>query len=291
MFSRSRFVAFAFTACVLSVPATAETVWTVGVSEKRGWFDVNKNWERDKFHCWAASAANIIAWWQDKIDKSRIPAGTPQGVDAVFAALSNTFIDSGRGADIAWKWYFGGCDLVEFNYARDFRNPETARTSGRFWEKNILRKYGWAVPRDGVPAYIESGFAYDVSPERRNAETLAETFVRLFREGKGVTIDLSPGGAFPQGHAVTLWGIERRKNRIKALYITDSDDRKTGLKKYDVAYITTKETAGDGKADGVPITTWEKTTIRLLNYCGSNQYGIQNWAALGLPLPPKKNGK
>lgn len=281
MRSRKIFIS-AIAATLLAVPASAETVWADGVSETQGWFDVNKNWKTDKFHCWAASAANIIAWWQEKIEKEKIPAGTPQGVDAVFAAISDTFIDSGRGADIAWKWYFGGCDLVNFNYELDFRNPATARTSGRFWQNDILKKYGWAKPRQGVPAYIESGIAFDASPELRHADAFAETLVRLFAEGKGVTLDLSPGGAFPQGHAITLWGIEYQGNRIKSVYITDSDDRFTGLKKYDVAYVTTMETQGDGK-DGSPLKNWEKTRICLQNYCGSNQYGIQNWAALGLP--------
>lgn len=289
MLSLSRYFLPALAVLISSIPVYAETAWTEGVSQNCGWFDVNKNWKTDKSHCWVASAANIIAWWQEKIGKEKIPEGTPQGVEAIFAAISDAFIDSGRGSDIAWKWYFGGCDLVEFNYMRDFRNPETARTSGRFWEKNILRKYGWAEPRDGVPVYIESGFAVDFSPDKRHAEELAETFVRLFGEGKGVILNLSPSGAFPMGHAITLWGIEYQKNRIKSVYVTDSDDRSEGLKKYDVAYVTTKETMGDGKKDGMPITTWEKTSIRLRNYCGSNQYGIQNWAALGFPEPEKSS--
>ena len=287
MFSRFRAFSFLIAATAFALPAHARIAWAEGVSEKRGWFDVNKNWETDKNHCWIASAANIIAWWQAKIDKKQIPEGTPQGVEEIFSTISNTFIDSGRGANIAWKWYFGGCDLVPVCYERDFRNPETARTSGRFLQKNILRKYGWTEPRDGVPVYIESGAGVDVSPEQRYAETLAQTFVRLFAEGKGITIDLNPGGDFPQGHAITLWGIEYEKDLIKAVYVTDSDDRTKALKKYDVAYVTSKETAGDGKPDGTPITVWEKTTVRLRNYYGSNHYGIQNWAALGLPTPSK----
>lgn len=290
MNSRIKIFTYAIATALFAVPANAETVWADGVSKKTGWIDINKNWQTDKFHCWAASAANIIAWWQEKVGEERIPAGTPKGADAIFTAISDTFVDCGRGADIAWKWYFGGCDLVEFNYEHDFRNPENARTSGRFWQNNILKKYGWAKPRQGVPAYIEAGFAYDTSPDARNAERLAETIVRLFKEGKGITLDLGPGGAFPQGHAITLWGIDYRGNRIKSLYITDSDDRCTGLKKYDVAYVTTQETQGDGK-DGKAVTTWEKTTIFLQNYCGSDRYHILNWAALGLPRPvPAKSG-
>lgn len=282
-----RFFTFSLALIASALPAQAKTVWAEGVSKSRGWVDINKNWKTDKFQCWAASAANIIDWWQQKIDKNKIPAGTPQGPDAVFAAISGAFLDCGRGADVAWKWYFGGCDLAEVSYSRDFRDPEKARTGGRFWQNNILRRYGWAEPRDGVPAYIEGGFAVDITPDQRLADSLAETFVRLFEAGKGISISLTPGGEFPQGHAVTLWGIEYNKNKIKAVYITDSDDRVKELKKYDVFYVTTTETAGDGKADGTPITRWEKTSIRLKNYHGSNNYGIQSWSALSLPIPRK----
>lgn len=270
-----------------TLPLSAESAWADGVSKSRGWVDINKNWTTDKFHCWAAAASNIIAWWQQKIESGKIPAGTPKKAEDIFEAISSAFIDSGRGSNIAWKWYFGGCDLADICYRSDFRNPGTARTSGRFWQNNVLRKYGWPNPRYAEPAYIQSGVCSDVSPEQRNSETLAETFVRLFGEGKGITLDLTPGGSFPMGHTVTLWGIEYQKNRIKAVYITDSDDGETKLKKYDVAYVSTKETSGDGKSDGTPITTWEKTSIRLLGYCGQNAYGLQTWVALGLPLPAK----
>ena len=283
MFSRMRtplIVISTIFVVMAALPLSAESAWTKGVSEKGGWFDIKKQWKTDKFHCWAASAANVIAWWQGNIDKEKMPAGVPQGPDAIFAAISNTFVDSGRGSDIAWKWYFGGCDLVEFNYVRDFRDPATARTSGRFWQDRMLKTYGWPKPKEGQPAYIDHGPAVDVSPDQCYADALAETFVRLFREGRGVTLDLSPGGAFPQGHTITLWGIDYEGKRIKAIYITDSDDGVTALKRYDVAYVTTQERIGDGKAGGTPLTTWNKTTIRLLKYCGSNQYGIQSWTAL-----------
>lgn len=266
----------------------AETVWAKGVSKSRGWADADKTWGNDKFLCWAASAANIIEWWQKRNAGTPLPEGAPSKAEDILKIFSETFIDVGRGADIAWRWYFGGCDLVDIFYARDFRDAGTARTSGRFWEDYVVEKCGWANPRDGEVKYVSGGFAADVSADERRADAFAETLVKLLSEGKGVTISLSSGGKFPQGHAITLWGLEYEKNRIKSVYVTDSDDGVRALKKYDVAYATTEETGGDGKADGTPFFKWEKTTIYLQKYHGSNGYAIQSWAALDLPCVAEK---
>ncbi|MBP3301690.1 MAG: IdeS/Mac family cysteine endopeptidase [Opitutales bacterium] len=286
MFLRSRpcvFLTF-LTASLACAPwVQSETVWAKGVSKSRGWTDADKGWDNDKFLCWAASAANIIEWWQKRNAGTPLPEGAPRKAEDILKLFSKTFVDVGRGSDIAWRWYFGGCDLVDVCYMRDFRDAETARTSGRFWEDYVVEKCGWANPRDGEVKYVSGGFATDVSAGERRADALAETLAKLLSEGKGVTISLSSGGKFPQGHAITLWGIEYEKNRIKSVYVTDSDDRVRALKKYDVAYVTTEETGGDGKEDGTPFFKWEKTTIYLLKYHGSNGYAIQSWAALDLP--------
>lgn len=290
-------VLVAATALAGTLPTDAATVWADGVSKNRGWTDANKTGENDKFLCWAASAANIIEWWQTKnTGAARFPGNTPRKAEDILKLFGETFIDVGRGADIAWRWYFGGCDLVDICYERDFRDSKTARTSGRFWEKHIVEKYGWATPRDGDVKYVIGDFATDISPGDRRADALAETLVKLLSEGKGVTISLSSGGKFPQGHAITLWGLEYQKDRIKSVYVTDSDDGVRALKKYDVAYVTTEETGGDGKPDGTPLFKWEKTTIYLQKYHGSNGYSLQSWVALDLPCglaettppPPKK---
>lgn len=291
MLLRSRscvFLTFLAASVACSPWLQAETVWAKGVSKSRGWADADKTWGNDKFLCWAASAANIIEWWQKRNAGTPLPEGAPSKAEDILKIFSETFIDVGRGADIAWRWYFGGCDLVDIFYARDFRDAGTARTSGRFWEDYVVEKCGWANPRDGEVKYVSGGFAADVSADERRADAFAETLVKLLSEGKGVTISLSSGGKFPQGHAITLWGLEYEKNRIKSVYVTDSDDGVRALKKYDVAYATTEETGGDGKADGTPFFKWEKTTIYLQKYHGSNGYAIQSWAALDLPCVAEK---
>ena len=58
------------TICTFAVScANAELLetWTLGVSSERGWYDANKTLAPgDDNLCWAASASNILNWWEDR---------------------------------------------------------------------------------------------------------------------------------------------------------------------------------------------------------------------------------
>ena len=61
------------------------TVWADGVSESGGWYDVNKNspWngDVDDLMCYAACAANLIAWWQQR---SHLVSTAPDDITAIW---------------------------------------------------------------------------------------------------------------------------------------------------------------------------------------------------------------
>ena len=55
-------------------------VFVEGVNRESGWYDVNKVGKGDNGDinmCWAASAANIIEWWQDRYVAGRHRSGRP----------------------------------------------------------------------------------------------------------------------------------------------------------------------------------------------------------------------
>ncbi|MBQ5665434.1 MAG: hypothetical protein IIV41_06155, partial [Akkermansia sp.] len=63
----------------MSPQLMADTLWVPGVNVKSGWIDYEKNEQKgdgDDYLCWAASAANIIDYWQRQYT---VPAGTPTG--------------------------------------------------------------------------------------------------------------------------------------------------------------------------------------------------------------------
>ncbi len=60
-------------------------VWVNGVDESGGWHDANKvngyDGEADDNMCYAASAANLIAWWQEN---SNLTSSAPKGSDNIW---------------------------------------------------------------------------------------------------------------------------------------------------------------------------------------------------------------
>lgn len=261
--SRSRrffVVPAAFAACAL-VPAQlhAETVWAKGVSESGGWVDVNKSGDiysgPDSYMCWAASASSVIAWWQAQADMSKSKAGTPTTASEIYSAFTNSFNNAGKGAEVAWKWYFGGCNLVDSNYENDFKisNP---KTSGRYWEAYVKTVATWPSVASDTPSWIKLGYLSDVSRASLHADSAAEVLSDLLKQGAGISLLYN---YYTSGHAITLWGMEYEGNRIKKIYVTDSDDYATKLVTKEVTYKTETITVAADK--DVPAYEWEKTTI------------------------------
>lgn len=126
----------------------AETVWTRGVSLDGGWYNANKTTEDDGVEiwggimeypkdetgegaktddnmCYAASAANLLAWWQAQYKKED---GVPQGVDTIWSTLvENSTKDAGGNMPAAIKWWLTGKDDDSFTYLAD-------KTSGYYSE-------------------------------------------------------------------------------------------------------------------------------------------------------------
>ena len=80
------------TLCAGLAQAETTTVWAKGVSAEGGWYDVNKQGpnddnDGDKNMCYAASAANLITWWQDSL--TVVPTGTPTDAESVWTAYKN----------------------------------------------------------------------------------------------------------------------------------------------------------------------------------------------------------
>lgn len=104
-----------------SVPAYDEatrtgTVWAKGVGvnadgEVVGWYDADKTpteGDADDLMCYAASAANLIAWWQNS-DRA-VVSEAPKDVDAIWDTFvsKNLRDDVGGTAHAAINWWLSG---------------------------------------------------------------------------------------------------------------------------------------------------------------------------------------
>ncbi|MGN0861462.1 MAG: PEP-CTERM sorting domain-containing protein [Candidatus Spyradosoma sp.] len=282
-------------AAVLAPSARAETVWAKGVSWESGWFDQDKVGallfddegrviKTDSFMCWAAASSNIIAWWQAQAPASAIPDVAPSEQADIYEAFTTNFKNVPRGAEIAWRWYFGGCNLTQLNYTYDFENGKT--DSGRYWEDYVNGTVG-ETSGDSCPSWIIGEFVVETYGFDDRADKFAGDVSAALSNGYGVALSLT-SGADGSGHSITLWGLEREGDLVTKIYITDSDDaayRSNSIFACEVEYKPTEESIGDA-SKGETVIDWTKTTIWLKSsdYDGFSYY-INAWSALALPVP------
>lgn len=89
------------------------TVWSTGVSREGGWYDADKNddWsgDADDCLCYAASASNLIAWWQDS-DRAVASEEAPKKLEDIWQTYvrSNQLWNSGGSTLAAINWWISG---------------------------------------------------------------------------------------------------------------------------------------------------------------------------------------
>lgn len=212
------------------IPTTqAETIWADGVSATSGWYDANKTheddgkeqWNGDMYYpndpsgpgamtddnmCYAAAAANLLAWWQGLYQKTE---SIPSGVDSLSGKYDlndtdiwSTFVknsrkNSGLNVPYAINWFMTGDDLSFNAYLN--------KTEGY---------YSTTVP-SGITLYDKNDTtgSYFI---QKHAGTAAN-IIDILSSGRAAALELG-------GHSITLWGATVEGSTITSLFITDSDD-------------------------------------------------------------------
>lgn len=208
--------------CALSHPsAWAETqeLWAYGVSKDSGWYDTTKTWSGDTNLCWAATAANMLSWWQhwDANNSTSAPQGALNIYDQLKSDYGKDLTDYHAGVGIDW-WLVG------------------ANHSGR--ESSVFTKGGGAYYSSIYSSNYETLPHYFIDYDSFSnplISALSATSMNVVGLGLGKTNDKYAG------HSITLWGIEYDDTSqvVSKIYVTDSDDYSGGLKALSV------ETKGD----------------------------------------------
>ena len=200
------------------LPAQATEYWVPGTSREGGWYDVNKTFSQefpDSQMCWAASASNMLAWWQDHNPEYNVLAAmnTPRGGQEIFDTFKTAYENDGGLQAYGILWYLQGDTNDEYLPPL----TEKGKEMGGYYGNAITQIYSERPIRLGLydvrvadSASIVSGF-------------LKDCIVEGYSVGLGVYGDIS--------HAVTLWGIDYNEETqmIETMYLTDSDDtRLTG---------------------------------------------------------------
>ncbi|MBO7189177.1 MAG: hypothetical protein J6V55_01170 [Alistipes sp.] len=234
------------------VTATGKSiVFAEGVTLSSGWYDVNKkstpqNAQADAMMCWAASASNILQWFQDRYvaDGNTLPAGCPNGTSSSYnyeLQIMDVFRDDwdnhvkGNWADAAVVWYFEGRD-INTSMGTVNRSYPKSGTGGYFkavWSDISANLHQW---ENFSYANQINNYSWRGSSVSNPLLQFSRYIVDTFKYGMS-SMAVAMSSNFSGGHAVTIWGyeIDNVTEYITKLYITDSDDGSTSvLREYEV---------------------------------------------------------
>lgn len=191
-------------------------IWAPGVSLASGYFDVNKkspNWSDARSGetntCWQATSSNMIAWWQlqRKVSNPVDAAALYDKFRSVWGNAVGTY-ENGVG------WYIAGTSSA----GNDFGGYLSA----------YIRQHEWRIfPVGSATGYTSLSNFTDFA---KFSQFLVENMGKSAM-GMKLVKHKSGDGA---GHAVTLWGIHVTGGIVDMVYISDSDDNYSGIRKYAV---------------------------------------------------------
>lgn len=194
-----------------------------------GYYDVNKTGSGDSNLCWAAAAANMLAWWQEQGMTATVVPDAPQGAEAIYATFTQSWENS-SGVDVyGLIWWLSGDstssgydDYVDAHYRGD-------STTGAYYEQFY------------TPQTIAQHTA-QVQLAEVEADTLSAAWSDIYEASGmialGVFRSVGSGGNLSGGHSLTLWGFETNLDtgRVQEIYVTDSDDGTTSPVALSVVY-------------------------------------------------------
>ena len=242
------------------VTSTGTTiVFADGVTLTSGWYDVNKVGAGDNGDiqmCWAASASNIIQWWQDRYVAmgGTLPstAVTGPGKDGTYElALMDVFHsewDNMYGGFVfhAVPWYFEGKNVCQgWSYQAQ---PLSGNDGGYFKSaKFTYDKYmdfGYTSDINGYSHWGNGTSLEGIDRLKAFSDIVVES---MDRGMASLTISLAEN-IMSLHHATTLWGyeIDNATGLLTRIWLTDSDDLTSEPKGQILHEFTVS--IGDGKS-------------------------------------------
>ena len=220
---------------VTGVVPDTEQHWASGIlfdasgAVTGGYFDVNKTGAADNNLCWAAAAANILAWWQEQGLTTTLVPEAPQGAAAIYSTFTQNWENASGAEAYAFIWWLSGdstsqtyANYVNAHYCGD---SSTGAYYKQFYTAQTISRHMAQVSLSGVGAAELSG-------------TWAGIYGASGMIALGIFHSISSGGQLNGGHSLTLWGFESDKEsgEITEIYVTDSDDSATTLRTLAVDY-------------------------------------------------------
>lgn len=266
-------------------------VFVEGVNKESGWYDVNKKGSGDVNNdmalCWAASASNMIQWWQDRYVAAgnNLPEGTYNGAGEIYELdifeeifwNPQKWNNDGAWPNVGVLWYLEGTNLN----AGVSGAPQPLVEGGYFksvWDDvlaNTYNGYSNGITGEYNNYYIwgnGSGLATDEDKLRKFTDLVVE-----FIDRGPVGMSVYPGGNAAL-HTVTLWGyeIDNETGLLTRIWLTDDGDQKSDPKVQQLNEYTVN-------ISEIQVFTSKFRLPHFTNTDGTVWYG-QSWAATLYPV-------
>ena len=174
--------------------------------------DANKTYQDDSLMCWAATAANILAWGGWGVSQYNTET-------AIFQDFVSHWTNNTGYMSWAWNWWFNGSGPPVYSLSY----PDVPG-GGDYYPKLNFSDYFSGVSGGNLMAAIDLAL----------------------HQGKGVGMIMGSGSA---SHAVTVWGFSySAPGSYTDIYITDSDDGYDGLREYPLVWQNNEWYLGGGYA-------------------------------------------
>lgn len=213
------------------------TVWANGVSQADGWYDANKidnsDGDADDYMCYAASASNLIAWWQNGGNVNTVPSTTPTELDDIWQTFLDNNLDYEEGGDTlaSINWWISGVYAPE---TKEEWNRYFADESRENLPLTLAPFSGYYFDQYGLTKTDLEDFLADVwniEESEESASVISLEFTELFNDGAGISLAIVSDET-EMAHAITLWGAEYVNGNLAKLWLTDSDDYDTTVDPY-----------------------------------------------------------
>ena len=181
----------------------------------------------DNLLCWAAAAANVLAWggWDGGVGNE----------DAVFGEFKDYWTNDGSWSRFGWEWWFTG--NVGNAISPDVAWNTLGLSGSQFDNtKGTLDSADDFSPHFTLQQYQDNVRTWEIfgtNPDLSDADNQIFGFID---DGYGTALQLirvDSQGTQLGAHAVTLWGYRATDGLLDGIYISDSDNNEgTAINNY-----------------------------------------------------------
>ncbi|MBQ4614517.1 MAG: VCBS repeat-containing protein [Akkermansia sp.] len=197
-----------------------------------GYWDADKTGQGDSLLCWAASASNMLAWWQNRYELQNFTSqDAPATADSIFHTFTSNWNNASGREKYGLIWWVSG-ETEDAAYQDFYSKNYTGGTD--------VGEY-YAAHYDEIST---SQLVKEVSLTGVSAEQIAMDWASVYESGGIMSVGVyrTMGSAsLSGGHTLTLWSFSTdASGRLCSMTVTDSDDKTDALLTLNLVYNVTQ---------------------------------------------------